>query len=350
MKHTPPAARTPDALLRRMQSLADESRLRLLHLLERHELGVADLVDVLQLPQSTVSRHLKVLSDEGWTRSRRQGTHHLYRLIESELDPAARKLWLLSRDQTHDWPAIRQDELRLARILRQRETESQNFFAGAAAEWDKLRSEMYGTTFSHSALLALIPRDYIIADLGCGTGQLSEQLSPHVQKIIAVDNSPAMLKAARKRFGHRADREQQTDRADSANAARANADRTGASANVDLRRGDLTAIPIDSASVDAALLVLVLAYVDDPPAVLAEMSRITKPGGRAILIDLLPHTRDDFRRHLGQLHLGFSPDSLRSTLSTCGFADTTIQIHPLIPDPGAKGPALFLASAKRSAS
>jgi ArsR family transcriptional regulator len=184
-----------------MQSLADESRLRLLHLLSRHELGVSELADVLQMPQSTVSRHLKVLSDEGWTRSRRQGTNHLYRLLDSELDPAARKLWLLTRDQTAADTSIRQDEMRLARVLRARESESQSFFAGAAGEWDKLRSEMYGQAFSQSALLSLIPRHYIVADLGCGTGQLAEQLAPHVRQVIAVDNSPAMLKAARPTLG-----------------------------------------------------------------------------------------------------------------------------------------------------
>ena len=320
-------------LLRRMQSLADESRLRLLHLLARHELGVSELADVLQMPQSTVSRHLKVLTDEGWTRSRRQGTNHLYRLLETELDAPARKLWLLTRDQTAADTSIRQDDMRLARVLRARESESQSFFAGAAAEWDKLRSEMYGQSFSHAALLSLIPRHYVVADLGCGTGQLSEQLAPHVQEVIAIDNSPAMLKAARKRF-------------DSAGTGASTSTGAGASSgNIDLRRGELTAIPIDSATCDAALLVLVLAYLDDPAAALAEMSRILKPGGTAIIIDLLPHTREDFQRRMLHRHPGFSPNTLRDTLAACGFANQTVQVSPLIPAPGAKGPSLFLASA-----
>src|SRR3954471_23509513 len=102
----------PTALLGRMASLADATRLRLLRLLERHELGVVELCDVLQLPQSTVSRHLKVLTDEGWTRSRRQATNHLYRTILDELDVPQRKLWLLAREQTEGWPQIAQDRLR----------------------------------------------------------------------------------------------------------------------------------------------------------------------------------------------------------------------------------------------
>ncbi len=87
----------PGALLSRMSSLGDATRLRLLRLLERHELGVAELCDVLQLPQSTISRHLKVLSDERWVRSSRQATAHLYRMTLDELEPAGRRLWLLAR-------------------------------------------------------------------------------------------------------------------------------------------------------------------------------------------------------------------------------------------------------------
>src|SRR5207302_3171428 len=103
----------PDSLLGWMESLADPTRLRLLRLLERHELGVVELCDVLQLPQSTVSRHLKVLTDEGWAQNRRQATTHLYRMILDELDPPQRKLWLLAREQTDEWPQVGQDRLRL---------------------------------------------------------------------------------------------------------------------------------------------------------------------------------------------------------------------------------------------
>src|SRR5213596_2192836 len=109
------AAAQTDRLLAWMSSLADPTRLRLLRLLERHELGVVELCDVLQLPQSTVSRHLKVLTDEGWTRHRRLATTHLYRMILDELDAPQRKLWLLAREQTEGWQQAAQDRLRLAR-------------------------------------------------------------------------------------------------------------------------------------------------------------------------------------------------------------------------------------------
>src|SRR3954466_3040318 len=119
--------RHPERLVGWMESLADRTRLRLLRLLERHELGVVELCDILQLPQSTVSRHLKILLDQRWLHSRREGTTHLYRTTLDELDPAARKLWLVAREQTDDWATIRQDELRLDRRLRHRESNSQTF-------------------------------------------------------------------------------------------------------------------------------------------------------------------------------------------------------------------------------
>src|SRR5882757_212051 len=93
----------PDALLAWMDCLADEARLRLLRLLERHELSVAELCEVVQLPQSTVSRHLKVLAEGRWVNNRSQGTTHLYRLVLDELDPTPRALWLLAREQTEGW-------------------------------------------------------------------------------------------------------------------------------------------------------------------------------------------------------------------------------------------------------
>ena len=166
--------RTPQSepLLGWMEALSDPTRLRLLRLLERNELGVIELCDVLQLPQSTVSRHLKVLADQGWCVSRRQGTTHLYRTLLDELEATARKLWILARDQTANWPAVRQDAVRLERRLRDK-SDSQTFFDSAAGQWDKLRGELYGQSFTRSALVALLPRQHVVADLGCGTGAVA---------------------------------------------------------------------------------------------------------------------------------------------------------------------------------
>src|SRR3954462_5301449 len=117
------AAPQPDALLGWMECLSDPTRLRLLRLLERHELGVAELCDILQLPQSTVSRHLKVLSDQGWVRSRAQGNGHVCPLALEDMAAPARRLWVLAREEPEAWATVGQGDLRLQRRLSEREAD-----------------------------------------------------------------------------------------------------------------------------------------------------------------------------------------------------------------------------------
>jgi ArsR family transcriptional regulator len=299
-----------------MGALGDQTRLRLLRLLEGRELGVAELCEVVQLPQSNVSRHLKVLGDEGWVKSRRQGTVHLYRAAVADLDPAARKLWTVAREQTECWPAVKQDQLRLTRRLAEKRQAGEAFFAGAAGEWDKIRDEYYGREFSRRAMLAMIADDAVVADLGCGAGSIAAQLAPWVGKVIGVDSSAAMLKAAGKR--------------------------TAQLANVELRRGELAAVPIESGSCDVALLLLVLSYLTDPKAAIREMGRILKAGGRAIVVDLLPHDREDFRARMGQQVLGFEIEAVKAMMRDAGMK--LARAVELPPEAGAKGPNLFLVS------
>ena len=306
-------------LLGWMQSLGDAARLRLLRLIERQELGGAELCDILQMPQSTVSRHLKMLTDQGWTACRRNGTANLYRMTLDELAPPARKLWLLARKQIDQTPATKQDQLRLTRRLRQRQSETQSFFATTAGQWDKLRNDLYGTSFSIATAHALLPADWTVADLGCGTGLVAVELAPYVKRVIGVDQSQAMLKTARKRAAEHD--------------------------NVELRCGDLEALPLDDGEANAAVLSIVLTYVDDPVTVLTESARVVRPGGRIVVIDLLRHERDDFRRQMGQRRPGFETDELESMLADAGFKG--LQCRPLPPDRGAKGPALVLAAATR---
>lgn len=302
-----------------IDSLTDPTRLRLLRLVERQELGVAELCDVVQLPQSTVSRHLKLLTGQGWTTCRRQGTTRLYRLMLHELDPAVRRLWTLVRQQTDHWAEVGQDQLRLARRLEQRRSESQAFFASAAAKWDKLRVDLYGQSFTAEAISALLPSEWTIADLGCGTGQLAEKLAPCVRQVICVDHSAAMLKAAR--------------------------DRTASLDNVELRRGDLEALPIDEGSCDAAVLMLVLTYVPRPATALKEAARILRPGGKVVVVDLLRHDRDAFRQRMGQQSHGFELAELEKWFLEDGLVQ--VRCQAMTPAPNVKGPALMLATAVR---
>lgn len=311
-----------DSLLAQLSALADPARLRLLHLLAEHELGVMELADIVQMPQSSVSRHLKLLSDQGWIASRSERTANLYAMRNGDLAASALQLWEVARQQSAAWPALAQDRLRLNRRLAARQLDSRAFFAGVAGEWERLRSELYGDRFTGAALCALLPRSWVVADLACGSGAVTAELAPHVGRVIAVDNSPEMLAAAKRR--------------------------TAGLANVELRRGDLGALPLQNASCDAALLLLALTHLAEPAAALSELGRILRPGGRAVVVDLLHHDREDFRRRMEQHRPGFRIEELSALLAACGLRD--VECRPLPPEPRAKGPALLLATGTRSAS
>jgi ArsR family transcriptional regulator len=310
----------PEQLMLRMDNLADPTRLRLLRLLERHELGVAELVEVLQLPQSTVSRHLKVLGDQGWLSSRSRGTMNLYRMTPGELEPSARALWKLARREIDEWATGRQDELRLDRHLSNGGHRAEEFFAGAAAHWDKLRREQYGERYGVIGLLALLPESDVVADLGCGTGATLADLAPHVKRVIGVDSSGEMLKAARQR--------------------------TREMDNVELHRASLESLPLQNGECDAATMFLALSYVADPRSALAEMARILRPGGRAVVVDLMSHDRDDFRIEMGQRHLGFQVTQLQSLAEEAGLV--SVASRPLTPEPSAQGPALVMLTGRQA--
>src|SRR5205823_7410556 len=167
-----------------LSALADPTRSRILLLLDRHELTVSEICAVMQLPQSTVSRHLKALADSGWIAARAEGTSRLYTATRDDLDPAARRLWLLVREQVGSTPAAVQDQRRLAAALAERRTKSQEFFSSSAGQWDRLRDELFGDRFHLAALAAFADSRWTIGDLGCGTGQVTAALAPFVERIV----------------------------------------------------------------------------------------------------------------------------------------------------------------------
>src|SRR5213080_757318 len=174
-----PAARlaAPPPILDHLSALADPTRSRILLLLDRQELTVTELCAILQLPQSTVSRHLKALADSGWVAARAEGTSNLYTMNGATLDAAARRLWLLVREQVGPTPAAAQDQRRLQAALAERRTKSQEFFSSSAGQWNRLRDELFGDRFHLAALAALADPTWTFGDLGCGTGQLGAHLA-----------------------------------------------------------------------------------------------------------------------------------------------------------------------------
>ncbi len=313
---------TAPAVFGRLSALADPIRGRLLLALERQELSVREVQAVLQLPQSTVSRHLKVLADLGLVVTRSEGTSNWYRMPARELVPAARRLWLAVRDEVAGSPAAGRDAVRLERVLAQRHVASQRFFATAAGRWDKLRSELFGERAALVGLLGLLDEHWTVGDLGCGTGQLAATLAPFVRRVVGVDESAAMLRTARQR--------------------------TRELANVELRSGTLEELPVRGHELDAALLVLVLHHAGDPARVLAAAHRALKHGGRLLVVDMLPHEHAEYREQMGHQWLGLAEADLRGWVAEAGFE--SVRFVALPADPSAKGPALFAMTARAGSS
>ncbi|QDV21823.1 ArsR/SmtB family transcription factor [Aureliella helgolandensis] len=300
-----------------LQTLADGTRVRLLRLLEREELAVSELCSVLQLPQSTVSRHLKVLAAGEWIANRRDGTNQLYRISLESWETPQSELWQWVRAQA-DTPTTSLDEQRLQTVLSQR-SQGEVFFQSAAQQWDHLRTELFGQHLDTFVLAASLPHEGVVGELGCGSAPLSQLVSPYVQQVIAIDSSTAMLSAARKRLRELG--------------------------NVRLVNNQLTELSLADDTLDVAWLVVVLPYLSDPVLVLTEAARVLKPRASLVIVDLLPHDRSSYRQELGHLRLGVQRTELEGWLEQAGLQLRAY--HRLPPDPKSKGPALFAATAAR---
>lgn len=288
----------------------------MLRLLEREELSVGELARALQLPQSTVSRHLKLLHDGGWILKRPVRTASLYRLLPEALDETALPMWTLVSEQLQPGPLMDEDDTRLDEVLAERREDSRAFFGRLGSEWDQRRVEMFGHHFTAPSLLSLIDPAWTVADLGCGTGNAAALLAPIVDRVIAVDREPTMLEVARERLER--------------------------FRNVDFRTGDLEALPLEDASVDAAVAILVLHHLHEPIIALREMARVTKPGGAVLAIDIVPHDREAYQHTMGHRHLGFSDREMKAWFDELGLRH--FNYRRLAPDTHATGPGLFAAS------
>lgn len=303
-------------VLDRMAVLGDSVRCRILLSCEQHELTVSELRTILQLPQSTVSRHLKTLLDDGWLEARKDGTSRLYS-ARARSSATALELWNLVRREIAASSRAREDQRRLLSVLAERPGRSQRFFSSAAGQWAQMRQDLFGFRFDLEAMLALLDLRWTVADLGCGAGDLTAALAPHVKRVIAVDDSPEMLTAA--------------------------AERLARFENVDVRPGRLEEIPIGDNELDAATVMLVLHHVASPEAVLNEAARCLRPGGKLLLVDMLPHDREKFRSEMGHVWLGFDRQRIEQWLESVKLE--SVHFTTLTSQPDALGPSLFAASA-----
>ena len=296
----------------RLTALTTPARTRILRLLFQEELGVGEVSQITQSPQSTVSRHLKSLLDAKWVERRKVGSSTLF-VGATQLSALDQQMWaLIDQDIGARWE---EDQIRLRATLRAR-TSSESFFGRVAHQWKDVRKDLYGEGSLIPFLLSLIPPRQTIADLGCGTGEVLALLLPHSHTLIGIDQEPAMIEACQTHLGDHP--------------------------HLSIRQGDLENPPLQKNELDLALCNLVLHLIENPTLVFKALRPTLKPNGRLILLDMLSHDRTQYRHTMGHQHLGFSQQDLIRYTQEYGFKMDSYHILP--PDPEATGPLLFIST------
>jgi len=305
-------------LLSLFKSLADETRLRLLNILAHGELSVQDLTDILQMGQSRISRHLKILHQAGLVTLQRQGTWSYYRLASCEG-------WLgefrrLLEPQLGRLPDGGGDLLRMTRLMERKQAANRDFFNRHARQWDELKQASLPLISYQGALLERIGGGDLLVEIGLGTGSLLPRLSPQWRRLIGIDQSPAMLAEAGRRV------------------------QSLEGCEIELRLGEMAALPLPDGQAEAVLMNMVLHHASQPARVLQDVRRVLRPGGRLVLADLPAHDCDWAREVLADVWLGFDPAELARWLKTSGFE--VLSIETLAGDSQHQG--VLLVSARTS--
>ncbi len=284
------------SILKNLRLLADPSRLRILLLVEREELSVAELQEILGMGQSRISTHLAQLKNAGLVEDRRNGKSILYRLkaLPRHQSKGFDQLLAVLREASHEIPEAEQDSDALRLALRRRQDKTRAYFDELAGKFG--RHYMPGRSWQGLAetLLALLP-PLVVADLGAGEGTFSQLLARRAKKVIAVDNSEKMVE-----YGSELARKHGVT-------------------NLDYRKGDLEDVPLRDASVDLAFFSQSLHHAQHPERAVAEAWRILKPGGRIVVLDLVRHNYEEARELYADLWLGFTEVEALRFLRQAGF-------------------------------
>ena len=273
----------------RLKVFADATRVRLLSLLEGEELTVAELSAITQLAQPRVSTHLAKLKEAGLVRDRRAGVSAYYRFDDATLDPSQRVLWQ-SISAGSDDPLLRQDADRVPAVLAMRAAD-QNWADSVAGDMERHYSP--GRTWealARTALPLLQPGN--VLDIASGDGVLAELLAPHSRRYVCIDTSARVVSAA--------------------------AERLRRFPNVEVREGDMHALPFAAGDFDLVVLMHALTYAAKPAQAVAEAARVLRPGGRLLLSSLAKHEHRVVVEAYGHVNLGFGAKELRRFAEKAG--------------------------------
>jgi ArsR family transcriptional regulator len=310
-----------EALQRIFKTLSDPTRVRILALLEREELAVQELMDVLGMAQSRVSRHLAILREAGLLRDRRDGTYVFYRLALPESGPWS-EIWRLVTRNLRDDSITDRDGAALARVMEARAARARSFFDAVGPEWDALRKVFDDDALRARAVTRLVDPGLVVADIGTGTGILATELARLGLRVIAIDSSSRML-----------------------DSARAKLDQEGLT-RVELRKGEASALPLTDGEVHAAFAHMVLHYLPSPSEAIREMARAVEPGGAVVVVDFVAHEHEWMRQELGVAWLGFPVEEVEGWFREAELVDFHLETHDGL-SAGRDLPATFIASGRR---
>ncbi|MGL5448394.1 MAG: ArsR/SmtB family transcription factor [Rhabdaerophilum sp.] len=282
-------------LLSALEAAGEATRLRILALLAEAELTVSELMTILGQSQPRVSRHLKLLVEAGLIDRHREGAWAFFRLSDRGVATTIREGVISALDASD--PGLAADRRRLESVRAERKEQAAAYFARHAADWGRIRALHVPETAVEETLLdALGAREFdSVLDLGTGTGQMLQLLGQRARRAVGLDVSPAML-----------------------SVARANLDSLGLR-HVQLRQGDLYALPADLARFELVILHQVLHFMDDPARAVREAARVVKPGGRIVIVDFAPHQEESLRTDHAHRRLGFSSHEIEAMLDESGL-------------------------------
>ncbi len=273
------------------KALADETRLRLLNLLLRHELNVNEITAAMGMGQSRISRHLKILTESGLLKSRRDGLWAFYSVNREGRGGRFNELFegfvAGDADLAGDYGSMK-------KVLEEGMKEKTRFFDSIARDWTGIRQTLFGDLNISDEIAERIESCGVAADLGCGNGELLPYIRRKAKRVIGVDKSPKMLEEAERRLA--------------ANGR-----------GIELRIGEIEHLPMRDMEADAAVINMVLHHLPAPDAGIMEAARVLKHGGSLVIVDLDKHQDEELRKKHEHRWLGFSRKSMERWLAAGGL-------------------------------
>jgi ubiquinone/menaquinone biosynthesis C-methylase UbiE/DNA-binding transcriptional ArsR family regulator len=278
---------------RTLKALADPMRLRLLAAVAEEELTVGEVQDVVAAGQSLVSRNLGILRDAGFVQNRKEGTN-VYFSLRRDMPEGARELFESLHARLAQLPEAQGDKARLEECRRRRFQRSRDYFEAVAGDWERIRKSYFDDRVTSLAIEKLLPRNLVVADIGCGTGSLTFELARFAHKVIGIDLSREMLRRANQIAKEKGLR------------------------NVEFHRGDALELPLETGSMDAVFCVMVLHFLPEPERAIRELCRVTRAGGTVVLVDLVQHNQEWMRNEMAHRWLGFDRQGIEKWFWSAG--------------------------------